>query len=667
MNKVDEVIEVIESFMLDNQHIAIRNEGACISFVKNEKEPSIEAICNMCFGYLMNIIPQEDGGYQMVPMEHAVEGGSLEEPCIPVVTIQDRILVHLEKESTVPDHCIVFSLSDANDPDYQQKCDHNHEDSCDHCEALKETMLEIESCINRCHIPSDDDRDEARYIIQSSKLAIQSWQCHILRSFNQDQARLDILGILDHETVLIVNDWAMKFLPQRYRESQSDWFGKRGISWHISVAYRRSNELLQWQGFIHVIQSCSQDSRSVIKIMQDVLCTIKDEYPEITKANFHKDNAGCYHSSATILACPVISQSSGVNIMRIDFSDPQGGKGAADRLAATCKAHVRAFINEGHDVTNASQLKDALVSHGGIAGVRVTCMKTIGIEGLAVTETKIQNVSKLNNFEFKDKSSIREWRAFRVGNGKVFNSNTSSAGEFKSLGSKDKAEPLHAHDEFPKTKESSSGSLDCNTSQAIYTCPENGCTRVFQRHSALVRHMSSEKCTRSLEKHTLLDLAKLGRSFMLQPVVLKCGHTFCRECLKTLAAQPVANRKCPICRGEVDKNSLPINVDLLAVMSSIPAKCTLCAWEGRVEDVMVHSSMCSMKGRMCSMKGTPCVFPGCSFRCLGKDMPEHKRACSFRTVTCNECKITNANNVVTENYRVHSIGMATMPTMSRGK
>jgi len=32
----------------------------------------------------MNIIPQEDGGYQMVPMEHEVEGGSLEEPCIRI-------------------------------------------------------------------------------------------------------------------------------------------------------------------------------------------------------------------------------------------------------------------------------------------------------------------------------------------------------------------------------------------------------------------------------------------------------------------------------------------------------------------------------------------------------------------------------------------------------
>jgi hypothetical protein len=39
-----------------------------------------------------------------------------------------------------------------------------------------------------------------------------------------------------------------------------------------------------------------------------------------------------------------------VKIARIDFSDPQGGKGAADRLAATCKNDIRAYINEGNDV-----------------------------------------------------------------------------------------------------------------------------------------------------------------------------------------------------------------------------------------------------------------------------------------------------------------------------
>ena len=55
----------------------------------------------------------------------------------------------------------------------------------------------------------------------------------------------------------------------------------------------------------------------------------------------------------------------------MDFSDPQGGKGAADRMAAAAKSQIRMFINEGNDVTNAQQMKDALLSHGGIEGVRV--------------------------------------------------------------------------------------------------------------------------------------------------------------------------------------------------------------------------------------------------------------------------------------------------------
>ena len=40
---------------------------------------------------------------------------------------------------------------------------------------------------------------------------------------------------LNENTVLVVNDWAMKFLPQLYRESQQDWFGKIGSASPISV------------------------------------------------------------------------------------------------------------------------------------------------------------------------------------------------------------------------------------------------------------------------------------------------------------------------------------------------------------------------------------------------------------------------------------------------
>ena len=101
---------------------------------------------------------------------------------------------------------------------------------------------------------------------------------------------------------------------------------------------------------------------------------------------------------------------------RIDFSDPQGGKGAADRLAATCKGHVRAFIYEGNDVCTAADLTNALLSHGGVDGVRVACLN-------AIAETpdesqSIAGITKLNNFEFSADGSLTCWRAYGVGRGK---------------------------------------------------------------------------------------------------------------------------------------------------------------------------------------------------------------------------------------------------------
>ena len=256
------------------------------------------------------------------------------------------------------------------------------------------------------------------YLVSSATLAIQSWKCHLLRSTHQDQARLDTVDALEPGAVFIVNDWAMKFLPQRYRESQTDWFGKRGISWHISVVYRKVEEELQWQGLIHVIQSCSQESSAVVAIMHHVLATLKCEHPEINKAYFRQDNAGCYHSSRTILACQQISLGTGVQVARVDFSDPQGGKGAADRLAATCKGHIRAYINEGHDVCTATDLKNALLSYGGLEGVRVVSLDTIA--ETPDESQAIAGITKLNNFEFcSTADSVTCWRGYCIGPGKT--------------------------------------------------------------------------------------------------------------------------------------------------------------------------------------------------------------------------------------------------------
>ena len=78
---------------------------------------------------------------------------------------------------------------------------------------------------------------------------------------NQDECRLDILSSLSASSILLVLDWAMKYLPRKYRESQSDWFSKRGISWHIAAAIKSNSGEMEMMTFVHVFESATaQDS-----------------------------------------------------------------------------------------------------------------------------------------------------------------------------------------------------------------------------------------------------------------------------------------------------------------------------------------------------------------------------------------------------------------------
>ena len=54
--------------------------------------------------------------------------------------------------------------------------------------------------------------------------------------------------------------------------------------------------------------------------------------------------------------------------MRMDFSDPRGGKGSCDCEAAYIKNHMRSILNYGH-ISNAENMQSAIQSHGGIRGV----------------------------------------------------------------------------------------------------------------------------------------------------------------------------------------------------------------------------------------------------------------------------------------------------------
>lgn len=209
----------------------------------------------------------------------------------------------------------------------------------------------------------------------------------------------------------------MKFLPRKYRETQADWFAKRGLSWHISVVARKVSRKLQSQTLVHVVQNTSQDSEIVVKLIKHLLKELKQEHPELRSAYLRMDNAGCYHSTEMLAACHSMKQETGIHVQRVDFSDPQGGKGPCDRKAATIKGHVRRYLNEGHDVSTAAELKEAMLSYGGIPGVRVALVRA-DQKVVSSVEDKLEGISTLNNFKYNnDGKTLTVWKAYNVGKG----------------------------------------------------------------------------------------------------------------------------------------------------------------------------------------------------------------------------------------------------------
>ena len=328
--------------------------------------------------------------------------------------------MHIADESAIADHCMTYALSDSRDSSFRQRCQHVHEEHCSECDSMNSVLNEICEFVERDSFPSKDDSDEAQYLAQHSRDTILAWKAHQLRTVRQDKARLEILENLDYGSVFLTQDWAMKFLPRKYRESQSDWYGKRGISWHISVAVRRRNNQLESQGFVHIIQNCTQGSSAVVAIMAHVLNALKTEHPEIQKAFFRQDNAGCYHSAVTIMSVPAIEKATGVKVAEVSFSDPQGGKGPADRMAATIKGHITRFVNEGNNVTNAKEMEKAILLHGGLPGIRVAVLDRLGESESTAPQQKITGISKLNNFSFCP-GGAKMWQAFGIGPGKDIN------------------------------------------------------------------------------------------------------------------------------------------------------------------------------------------------------------------------------------------------------
>lgn len=267
-----------------------------------------------------------------------------------------RSKAHVGHEENCPDHCSTYALSDPRQ-EYQTKCTHEHDIECDRCKSLEFTLKDVEEKI-KCISMEQQQRNRILFYFNQCDVAICAWKAHLLRTVLQEDAKQDAMSKLDQQTCLIIIDWAMKFLPMKYKESMSELFGKRGLSWHVSAVVTRKS--MKWSAFFHIFNACTQNNYAVASTLDQLSKSTKAEYPLITQAYLRSDNTGCYHIGPLIVYLADIGKLTGMSVIRYDFSNPQAGKDICYRKTAPMKAHIQCYVNENHNVTTMEDMKTAI-------------------------------------------------------------------------------------------------------------------------------------------------------------------------------------------------------------------------------------------------------------------------------------------------------------------
>lgn len=429
--------------------------------------------------------------------------------------------MHISLESEIPDHCCQFALS-SDSGEYSVACSHSHDAACANCNDLYHVIEGIKQAAGEVEFESEDQKDDIQYSLSQSVKALEEWKKHLLRSVNQDRARSHVIENLSDGEVLIERDWAMKLLPMMYRESQSKWFAKRGMNWHITVGTYIINGVLHSHTIVHIFDNANQDAVTSNAILKDSVLKLKEKNQNLTKAFIRSDNAGCFHSVEAFFCIPLLNQVSALKVVQVDFADPQGGKSICDRRAAHIKGSIRNYVNEGNNVTTSNEFLSAVIKSN-IKNVQVvTTTPPCGI--IVKKAVKIKDITTLNNFQYHD-DHVLAFKQYQIGKGvKIINTSVHIYDNFPSVkilksNSTDDVvkvpKPIAATEDInPAVSNRMSNDNDTNTqiadnSSFIFTCPEPHCLLTFMRYGNLSNHLDKGDHQCKTELKSLSDKSKV--------------------------------------------------------------------------------------------------------------------------------------------------------------
>lgn len=302
-----------------------------------------------------------------------------------------------------------LGLSDPENLLFQVDCEngapgwkHQHFRVCDKCEVLPILFGDLRAVLEEREEMSKGDKKMMKEIAilrrdyHEWENKIMNLKAHQLRTAKSEADKQKIIGglqvkfrsmrsekcyvYLQEHDALITADWAMKHMPLYARESTVDWYGQRGMPWHVTHVTTVEGEDFFQHNLVHILEGDRQVRLEILTDFDFVSpglgrrhcyfppCTAGTQAARnqaclaAVRSSGYVCNAkatvsnilcttGCYKSAATLASIrPIADDIGGIEVVGYYYSEAQSGKGPPDLTSARVKRKTRSAADAGTNV-----------------------------------------------------------------------------------------------------------------------------------------------------------------------------------------------------------------------------------------------------------------------------------------------------------------------------
>ncbi len=203
------------------------------------------------------------------------------------------------------------------------------------------------------------------------------YKVHLFRKTWDRLAQVQMFGLVGANEAVVIIDYGQKVEPTGKVESQSECFGKAGISqfgatFLMTVSSFGNSKLEEMLGeeitkrikpgdmvvFTAVLYNAdvNQDWLNSIVSLRACIVLLQERFPNIKTLRLRTDGAGNFRKSSFVLLMPRLSQWTGLKILEFSVSEAGGGKDLTDSLIMQQKQRIREGVKQtGGSAHNATR------------------------------------------------------------------------------------------------------------------------------------------------------------------------------------------------------------------------------------------------------------------------------------------------------------------------